>query len=92
MLTKDEGYEIEDGSNDEEETSGYDLGEWDALENEIDKTMKELTSENIKHLRAAIFEAKETETGKIPLHCDGINAPRKPDLIEDEYSAVLSKN
>jgi hypothetical protein len=80
-----DGYESEDEAVDEdEENSG-----WEDMENEIDEKMKGLTSSCIELLRAAIFESQETEQGSIPLHCDGLDAPPKPELIEDKFSASL---
>ena len=84
----DDGYEIEE-SDGEDNIIEEESSDWDILEDGIDETMKELTSDSIEYLRAAIFEAKETESGKIPLHCDGLDAPPKPELIEDKNSAVL---
>ncbi|KAL7507187.1 hypothetical protein ACHAXN_004385 [Cyclotella atomus] len=63
--------------------------EWDAIEEEIDDTMRDLAVADIELLRAAIFESVETEGGKVPLHCEGLDAASRPELIRDKFSATL---
>lgn len=62
---------------------------WEVLEDTIDSTMNSLTSADIETLRAAIFESKETEQGKVPLCCDKLDAPPKPEQIVNRYSSIL---
>jgi hypothetical protein len=63
--------------------------EWEELEEEIDDAMRDLTSEDIELLRAAVFEAKETEMGKAPLRCEGLDDAPSPETIQDKFSATL---
>jgi hypothetical protein len=80
-----DGYESDDDVELEEQSDP----EWEALEDEIDDAMKELTADDIELLRAAIFESKETERGKIPLRCEGLDDAPIPELVIDKYSATL---
>lgn len=80
-----DGYESEVEVVEEDEVNS----EWEDMENQIDESMKGLTSRCIESLRAAIFESQQTEQGSIPLQCDGLDAPPKPELIEDKFSASL---
>ncbi len=65
------------------------VSDWDVLEDEIDDTMKKLSSNDIEHLRATIFESQQSEKGKTPLKCDGLDDPPNPETIQDKFSAVL---
>jgi hypothetical protein len=51
--------------------------------------MKGLTTEDIELLSAAVFESLETEKGKVPLQCSGLDDAPNPELIVNKYSATL---
>lgn len=81
-----DGYESAEEVGQEEE-SGVEA--WEAIEDEIDETMKDLTSEDIELLEAAIYESKETEQGQRPLRCEDLDDPPSPELIINRYRATL---
>ena len=55
----------------------------------INRSMGELTSDDIELLRLAVITGEEASQGKVPLQCDGLDPPPKPEQIMNVYSTVL---
>ena len=58
-------------------------------ENDEDAFKKAITVEEIKLLRASIFEAEQSLSGETPLACDMLGNPPKPSDIIDVFSSIL---
>ena len=70
---------ISDLADNDDDSFGWE----DYSQEEWDKELETLTSDNISKLRVAIFESEKAQDGKVPLQCKGLSEPPKPKDILD---------